>query len=235
MKVEKVAKTIEMAVDEALKELNLTIDQVDYEILQDASRGFFGFGSKPAKVLVYKKEESNKIKTIKNDFSLNQPENKPKDEKKYNIDADKIARKFLQDIFDTIKSEIKIEIDFKDKTQLNINLVGNDMGNIIGKRGQTLDSLQYLVNLVVNKGEYAYININLDCENYRSRRKETLQTLAINLSKKVKMNKRKYKLEPMSSYERRIIHSTLQDDKKVSTHSEGNEPNRYVVICPKYK
>ena len=126
---------------------------------------------------------------------------------------------------------VKVETTLKEK-QLLIDLKGDDMGILIGKRGQTLDSLQYLVNLVVNKGDAPYINISMDTENYRQRRKETLESLAYNLAKKVKVTGKKVVLEPMNPYERRIIHSSLQSNKYVTTFSEGEEPFRNVVIAP---
>ncbi|MDE6182464.1 MAG: KH domain-containing protein, partial [Eubacteriales bacterium] len=131
--------------------------------------------------------------------------------------------------------KITIEIDTKinEKNNLIINLKGEDIGIIIGKRGQTLDSLQYLVNLIINKGEFAYMSVSIDTEDYRERRKQALENLAINLSKKVKKINKSVNLEPMNPYERRIIHSKLQNDKNVRTYSEGEEPFRYVVIAPK--
>ena len=127
---------------------------------------------------------------------------------------------------------VNIETELKEK-QLLINLSGSDMGILIGKRGQTLDSIQYLVNLVVNKGNAPYLSITLDTENYRQRRKETLESLAYNLAKKVKQTGKKVVLEPMNPYERRIIHSSLQNNKYVTTYSEGEEPYRNVVIALK--
>ena len=129
---------------------------------------------------------------------------------------------------------VKIDTKLKDK-QLSITISGDDMGIIIGKRGQTLDSLQYLVNLVVNKGNAPYVSITLDTENYRERRKETLESLAFNLAKKVKHTGKNIVLEPMNPYERRIIHSALQNDRYVTTYSEGEEPYRNVVIALKEK
>ena len=127
---------------------------------------------------------------------------------------------------------VNIETEIKDK-HLYINLTGDDIGILIGKRGQTLDSIQYLVNLVVNKGNAPYISITIDTENYRQRRKETLEALAYNLAKKVRQTGKKVVLEPMNPYERRIIHSSLQNNKYVTTYSEGEEPTRNVVIALK--
>ena len=116
---------------------------------------------------------------------------------------------------------------------LNVNILGEEMGLLIGKRGQTLDSLQYLASLVLNKNSEEYIKVKLDTENYRERRKETLENLAKNISFKVKKSRRSVALEPMNPYERRIIHSALQNDKFVETHSEGEEPYRKVIISLK--
>ena len=145
---------------------------------------------------------------------------------------DKI-RKFLNDIFKTMGLEVTIEISFNDDDSIDINLVGGDMGVLIGKRGQTLDSLQYLISLVANKEGGKYFRVKLDTENYRERRKATLESLAKNIAYKVKRTRRPVSLEPMNPYERRIIHSTLQNDKYVSTKSEGEEPFRHVVVFMK--
>ena len=127
---------------------------------------------------------------------------------------------------------MQVNIDAKQEgNEINIELSGDDMGVLIGKRGQTLDSLQYLTSLVVNKGTSEYIRVKVDTEDYRKRRKETLENLAKNLAYKVKRTKKPVSLEPMNPYERRVIHSALQNDKYVSTHSEGEEPYRKVVIA----
>lgn len=139
--------------------------------------------------------------------------------------------KFLNDIFRIMDMEVKIESKFDERNNmLDINLVGDDMGILIGKRGQTLDSLQYLVSLLVNKKRESYVRVKLDTENYRERRKETLETLAKNIASKVKRTKRPVSLEPMNPYERRVIHAVLQNDKYVLTRSEGEEPYRHVVV-----
>ncbi len=143
------------------------------------------------------------------------------------------ALDFLKAIFSQMGMDVKLSVTFDDNKHLFINMEGEDMGTIIGKRGQTLDSLQYLTNLVVNKGEYPYMNVTLDTEDYRAKRKKTLEALAFNLAKKAKHNRRNVTLEPMNPYERRIIHATLQNDRYVTTYSEGVEPYRYVVIALK--
>ena len=141
---------------------------------------------------------------------------------------------FLSGMFGAMQMPVQVETGFdaEEKTIL-VNLTGGEMGVLIGKRGQTLDSIQYLCSLVVNKGEEEYIRVKVDTENYRERRKETLETLAKNISFKVKRTKRPISLEPMNPYERRVIHAALQNDKYVVTRSEGVEPYRHIVISPK--
>lgn len=143
------------------------------------------------------------------------------------------ARDFLESLFKSM--EMKIDFDGRysaEANELTVNLSGEDMGVLIGKRGQTLDALQYLTGQVVNKHRSSYIRVKLDTENYRERRRETLETFAVNMAHKVKRNKRPVVLEPMNAYERRIIHSVLQNEKDIITRSEGEEPYRHVVICP---
>lgn len=205
LSVEKTAKTKQTAIDEALEVLNATIDEVNIEILEEGSRGFLGLGSKPCKIRATK--IFNPVKT---------------------------AKTFLREIFVSMGISVEVLAEYDEKTAyLNINLKGDDMGIIIGKRGQTLDSLQYLVNIIVNKGDVPYVGVNIDTEQYRQKRKETLEKLAIGLAKKSKHLKKDVVLEPMNPYERRIIHATLQNDKFVTTHSEGDGSYRYVVISPK--
>ena len=145
----------------------------------------------------------------------------------------KTAENFLTSVFATMNIKVEFNSEFVENKQLVINMSGDEMGVVIGKRGQTLDSLQTLTSLVVNKGDHSYVNVTLDTESYRERRKETLERLAFNLAKKCKHNRRNVVLEPMNPYERRIIHSTLQNDRYVTTYSEGVEPHRYVVITMK--
>ncbi len=153
------------------------------------------------------------------------------DEDKKNIIA--VATNFLNEVFAKMNMAVELEASFIDNKHIFIDMKGEDMGAIIGKRGQTLDSIQYLTNLVVNKGEYPYMNVTLDTEGYRAKRQKTLEQLAFNLAKKAKHNRRNITLEPMNPYERRIIHATLQNDRYVTTYSEGTEPFRYVVIALK--
>ncbi|SHI27020.1 RNA-binding cell elongation regulator Jag/EloR [Clostridium intestinale] len=195
-------RTVDEAVDSALKELNVTKDKVEIEILDEGNKGFLNiFGAKPARI---------KVK-VKRDYIVE-------------------AKSFLRNVLNSM--EIKAEIRMKEEDDtLNINLIGPNMGLIIGYRGETLDSLQYLISLVVNKGhENPYKRVVLDTENYRAKREETLKRLAGKTAFKVRKFKKAIKLEPMNPYERRIIHAALQNDKSVCTYSEGEEPFRKIVI-----
>lgn len=242
MKVEITAKTVNGAIDEALKKLDTTIDKIKYEVIQQPSKGFLGFLSKPAKVVIEVIEEEEKvvekpisekrIPRVVTEDELKR-EKTSKSEKEINKNAAEIAKQFLEDIFEKMKINVEVDCKINEKNNLLVELKGEDIGIIIGKRGQTLDSLQYLVNLVINKGEFSYMSVSIDTEDYRERRKKALENLAINLAKKVKSTNKSVVLEPMNPYERRIIHSRLQNDKFVKTYSEGDEPFRYVVIAPK--
>ncbi|MCL2673737.1 MAG: protein jag [Defluviitaleaceae bacterium] len=201
--IERSGKTVDEAVADAVRQLGTTRENVDVEVLQEAKSGILGIGSKPAKVRV----------TVKPS-----PEH--------------AAREFLEEVIKSIGIDATFEFKHSEK-QLNIMINGKDIGILIGKRGQTLDSLQYLVNLVINKGTAPYVNVILDAENYRRKRKETLESLAHNLVKKARATRKKVVLEPMTSYERRIIHAALQSERGIDTYSEGDDPYRYVVISPK--
>ena len=192
------AKTVDEAVTKALIELETTSDKLEYEVVEKGSAGFLGIGAKPA-IIRAKKKETLEDRAID----------------------------FLSQVFDAMNLDVKIAAAFnEEECEMNIDLSGEDMGILIGKRGQTLDSLQYLVSLVVNKKSENYVRVKLDTENYRERRKETLETLA-------KRTKRSVSLEPMNPYERRIIHAALQNDKYVTTRSEGEDPFRHVIISLK--
>lgn len=200
--IEITGKTVDDAVTEALIRLETTSDNIEYEVIEKESSGFLGLNKKPARIRAALK------KTIRD-----------------------TALEFLESVFEQMNIKPGIEIDFNEEEKaMNINVVGDEMGVLIGKRGQTLDSLQYLVSLVINKGSEDYIKVKLDTENYRERRKETLENLAKNIAFKVKKTRKSVSLEPMNPYERRIIHSALQNDKFVETHSEGEEPYRKVVV-----
>ena len=199
------AKTVDEAVTKALIDLGTTSDKLEYELIEKGSAGFLGIGAKPAIIRARKKE------SIQDN-----------------------AVDFLAQIFDAMNMEVTIAAAFnEEEKELSITLEGDDMGILIGKRGQTLDSLQYLVSLIVNKNSDGYLRVKLDTENYREKRKKTLETLAKNIAYKVKRTKRPVSLEPMNPYERRIIHAALQNDKYVLTRSEGEEPFRHVVIALK--
>lgn len=199
------AKTVDDAITEALVSLGTTSDQIEYEVLEKGSNGFLGFNSRPAVIKVRKK------------FSIEDS-----------------VRDFLSKVFHAMDLVVEILIESDEENHiLEVELKGNDMGVLIGKRGQTLDSLQYLVNLAVNKQSDNYVKVKLDTEDYRKRRKDTLENLAKNIAYKVKRTKHAVSLEPMNPFERRVIHSALQYDKYVSTHSEGEEPFRHVVVTLK--
>ncbi len=203
--VEKSAKTVDEAVRLALIELGIHKDEANVEILEEGSRGIFGIGAKDALVKVT-----------------------------YIVDLEARARDFLNEVFVSMGLRVQLEIKTEGKI-MSINLVGDNMGIIIGKRGDTLDALEHLVNLCVNKGDGEYTKVILDTENYRARREQTLVKLAKNLASSVTRNNKKITLEPMHSNERRIIHATLQNNPNVDTFSIGDEPNRKVVIAPKKK
>ena len=202
------AKTVNDAITEACQKLGVTSDKLDYSVIEEGSNGFLGIGSRPAVI---------KARVLEVELS-----------------TEDLAKKFLSDVFAAMQLEVVITLDYKEaERELSIDLSGDDMGVLIGKRGQTLDSLQYLVSLVVNKDVDDYIRVKVDTENYRERRRETLENLAKNIAYKVKRTRRPVSLEPMNPYERRIIHSALQNDKYVTTHSEGEEPFRKVVVTLK--
>ena len=199
------AKTVNDAITEACQKLTVTSDKLDYVIVEEGSSGFLGIGAKPAIIKA-------KIK--------DSVEDKAKD--------------FLKEVFDAMNMTVVINVKYDEENRnMDVELSGDEMGVLIGKRGQTLDSLQYLVSLVVNKDVEDYIRVKVDTEDYRKRRKATLENLAKNIAYKVKRTKRSVSLEPMNPYERRVIHSALQNDKYVTTHSEGEEPFRRVVVTLK--
>ena len=199
------AKTVEEALTEASVKLGIPSSEIEYEVIEKGSTGFLGIGSKNAVI---------------------------KARKKYSVEDS--VREFLASVFQAMDLEVEIiiKVDEEDKL-IDVELKGDDMGILIGKRGQTLDSLQYLTNLAVNKTSESYYRVKVDTEDYRKRRKETLENLAKNIAYKVKRTKRSVALEPMNPFERRVIHSTLQNDKFVTTHSEGDEPYRHVVVTLK--
>ena len=199
------AKTVSDAVTDACQKFVVTSDKLDYIVVEEGSTGFLGIGAKPA--IIKARVKGN---------------------------AADAAKDFLKEVFDAMNMVVVIDTKYDEENRnLTIDLSGDEMGVLIGKRGQTLDSLQYLVSLVVNKETEDYIRVKVDTEDYRKRRKDTLENLAKNIAYKVKRTKRAVSLEPMNPYERRIIHSALQNDKYVTTHSEGEEPFRRVVVTLK--
>ena len=197
-------KTVDDAITNALVVFETTSDNIEYEVLEKGSNGFLGMGSRPAKIQARVKEE------------------------KKELSVEDACVEFLTKVFDAMNLTVKINVEVVED-EVKVDLIGDDMGVLIGKRGQTLDSLQYLLSLVINKNTDNYLRVKLDTENYRERRKETLENLAKNIAFKVKRTKRPVTLEPMNPYERRIIHSALQNDRYVTTKSEGEEPYRHVV------
>ena len=204
--IEVSAKNIDDAITEACQQLGATSDQIEYEVIDKGSTGFLGIGSKNAVIKARKKEGS----------------------------VEDNVKEFLNSVFAAMNMEVELIVKIDDAEKvIDVELKGDDMGVLIGKRGQTLDSLQYLTNLAINKKSEDYYKVKIDTEDYRKRRKETLENLAKNIAYKVKRTKRSVSLEPMNRFERRIIHSALQNDKYVTTHSEGEEPYRHVVVTLK--
>ena len=255
------AKTIDDAITDALVQLGVTSDQLDYEVIEKGSAGFLGINRKDAvikarkKVVVPEKKEvvtetvaekkPEKKQTAPVEKKESVPEKKvEKNDKKEK--SEKVAapidyaplvenvKSFLAQVFQAMELEVEIitKVD-EENRMIDVEFKGPEMGMLIGKRGQTLDSLQYLTNLAVNKQSDSYVKVKLDTEDYRKRRRETLENLARNIAYKVKRTKRPVSLEPMNPFERRVIHSALQNDKYVSTHSEGEEPYRHVVVTLK--
>ena len=203
--IEVSAKTVDDAITEASIKLGTTSDKIEVEVIEKGSTGFLGIKSKPAIIKARKKND-----TVDN------------------------IREFLENVFSAMNMDVTIDIKkAEDDKVYEVELSGKEMGLLIGKRGQTLDSLQYLTNLAVNKHSDGYIKVKLDTEDYRQRRKDTLENLAKNIAYKVKRTKRPVSLEPMNPFERRVIHSALQGDRYVETHSEGEEPFRHVVVTLK--
>ena len=279
------AKTLDDAITEALVQLGVTSDKLEYEVIEKGSAGFLGIGMKQAVIEAWKKEEKqdpkieNVVKAVREDFAAIEESEKAKKEetkKDYSKKEDKkkehpvqkenedavtketpeeekgeepvkeqqvlapvedqtiqAVEQFVKDTLKAMNMEVEITSSIDEDGALCVNMKGDHMGILIGKRGQTLDSLQYLANRVANKHQSGYVRVKLDAENYRARREETLKHLAKNIAHKVKRNRRPVVLEPMNPYERRIIHSALQSDPYVTTHSEGEEPYRKVIVTLK--
>ena len=229
------AKTKNDSISEACRHFSIPSDKLDYEVVDEGKAGFLGMGARPAIVRARVKEENNEvIEPVKLSETPIIASVAAAAAAIVDIDVEAVSRKFLSDVFAAMGIEVEISAKYNDSLKsLEVDLSGDEMGVLIGKRGQTLDSLQYLISLVVNKGTTEYIRVKVDTENYRQRRRETLENLAKNIAYKVKRTRRPVSLEPMNPYERRIIHSALQNDKYVTTHSEGDEPFRRVVVTPK--
>jgi spoIIIJ-associated protein len=256
------AKNVDDAITEACESFLVTSDRLEYEVVSSGSAGFLGINAKPAVIRARVKEEVKEEvvkeavkETVKEVKAENKKEQKPAKEVKEvkeakvekvektektsnsNVNGDELVEKayaFLKEVFGAMKMDVQIDAKFnKQDNILEVELSGAEMGVLIGKRGQTLDSLQYLISLVVNRDSSDYIHVKVDTENYRERRKATLENLAKNISYKVRKTRQPVALEPMNPYERRIIHSALQNDRYVTTHSEGDEPFRRVVVTLK--
>lgn len=256
----KTGKTVDEAVREALSELNITRDNAEIEVLDEGQKGFLGLiGSKDATVKVWPKVDETKsilneifneeiepetsqevVQNTDDELEIEDEEVstdevhmeeaiKTLDEENEEILS--AAREFLGKILETLELDNIVEMELENNT-LNVNVNGdeNRLGILIGKRGVTLDSIQYILNLIVNKKSSRYIRVNLDSSGYRDKRKKTLENLAGKMANKVLKTGRSIKLEPMNSYERKIIHTALQDFEGVLTHSEGKDPFRKVVI-----
>ena len=260
------AKTVDDAITEALIQLGVTSDQLEYEVIEKGREGFLGIGMKQAVIEARRKtvkeepveevveeivkevspaavkEDIKKEKKDRKDYKEYKSEEKPvKKEKqerpkkeselaKVEDSTIEVVKQFLKDTLAAMDMTVEITAGVDEEGALSVNMEGENMGILIGKRGQTLDSLQYLANRVANKNQDGYVRVKLDTENYRARRKDTLEHLAKNIAYKVKKTRRPVSLEPMNPYERRIIHAALQSDPRVTTHSEGEEPYRKVVV-----
>ena len=266
------AKTVDDAITEALIQLGVTSDRLEYEVIEKGSAGFLGIGLKQAVIEARRKPEPKeekieepvveepvkaepkKVETVQPqkaaaEKKADEPqkaafekavEKEVKEEVKKETKLVEVQPQTIEAVEDFLKNTMKaMDMEVELKTEIDqdgalcVDMSGEHMGILIGKRGQTLDSLQYLANRVANKHQEGYVRVKLDTENYRARREETLRHLAKNIAHKVKRNRRPVALEPMNPYERRIIHSALQSDPYVMTHSEGEEPFRKVVITLK--
>ena len=266
------AKTVDDAITEALIQLGVTSDRLEYEVIEKGSAGFLGIGMKqaviearrkpepkeekveepvveepvkaepkkveavqPQKAAAEKKEDEPQKAAFEKAVEKEVKEEVKKETKLVEVQSQTIeaVEDFLKNTMKAMDMEVELKTEIDQDGALCVDMSGEHMGILIGKRGQTLDSLQYLANRVANKHQEGYVRVKLDTENYRARREETLRHLAKNIAHKVKRNRRPVALEPMNPYERRIIHSALQSDPYVMTHSEGEEPFRKVVITLK--
>lgn len=244
-------QTLDEAINNAMIELSVSSDNLVYTVIKEGTNGFLGIGAKPFEIEAYRKDDKEEIykeESINKKEKLVQDnngvyefksQNKKFTKEKKQFDANyeelkKIANDFLLPVLKQVSETVSLEYELeKEENTIVINIIGDKMGLVIGKHGQTLDSLQYLTNIVVNKDIQNKVKIRIDCEQYRNKRYKTLETLAQNVANNVRKSKKCYELEPMSSYERRIIHSVLQKEKNIETESVGNDNNRHVIV--KYK
>lgn len=265
------AKTLDDAITEALVQLGVTSDKLEYEVIEKGSTGFLGIGMKQAVIKAWRKEEPKEenvdqiveelvkeavpekidldAEEVKKEKEVKETKKAPRKAPKKEMNREpreevrhetvlakvedatvKECESFLHSVLEAMHMDVEIHSEIDEEGALSIEMKGDNMGILIGKRGQTLDSLQYLTNRVANKMQAGYVRVKLDTEDYRRRRKETLENLARNIAHKVKRTRKPVTLEPMNPYERRIIHSALQGDRSVTTHSEGEEPYRRVVV-----
>lgn len=242
------AKTVSDALMDATVFFKVPSFRIEHEVIEEEKSGLFGLFGRQAKIRARAKEEEQVIlekdeerpvelkgaaftKETAESEKIKVEKTEKKEKLAVDVDVEAIVKKFLGDVFKAMNIEAVVTVEYdKNDSAVNISVEGSEMGILIGKRGQTLDSLQYLTSLVVNKETSSYLKVKLDTENYRERRRETLENLAKNIAFKVKRTKRPVALEPMNPYERRIIHAALQSDRAVETHSEGEEPYRKVVV-----
>jgi spoIIIJ-associated protein len=241
---EKRAKSVEEAISEALSELGISKENADIQIVQEPSKGFLGLGAKEAVVRVSKKssasaktqaepiEVKSEQETAPEQINAEPAAEKPENTNNSSKSPVEEAKTFISSILNAMGLDVKVDAVLEDGV-VNVNLEGENMGIVIGKRGDTLDSLQYLTSLVINRNSDDYVKVSIDTENYRAKRAETLIALSNKLAARVIKTGKKFPLEEMNPYERRIIHANLQDNDAVTTYSVGQEPHRRVVIAPK--
>ena len=231
------AKTVDDAITEALIQLGVTSDRLEYEVIEKGSAGFLGIGMKQAVIEAHRKPEpTEEVKPEPVEVKVPEApaaETVQTKQEEVSEEAIKAVESFLKDTLKAMDMDVEIVSEVDAEGALSVEMKGSNMGILIGKRGQTLDALQYLANRVANKHQEGYVRVKLDTENYRARREETLKHLAKNIAFKVKRTRRAVSLEPMNPNERRIIHAALQSDPYVTTHSEGEEPYRKVVVTLK--
>lgn len=255
MKIQAKGDTLDEAINNAMIELSTTSNNLSYEVVQEGSSGFFGLGAKPFIIEAYRKDDKEEVYKKE---SVNKKEKLVEKEKGvYEFKTEKVstnkgfskkeekmtrnpeevfneAKKFLEPIFNEFNTKINLDYEpLIDTNTVVLNISGDKIGVVIGKHGQTLDALQHLVNIVVNNGKENRVRIRIDSENYREKRNKTLESLAKSVANNVRKTHKDYELEPMSSYERRIIHSVLQKEKNIETVSKGLDKERHVVV--KYK